>query len=127
MLNPHRGEMPSEVTLDDRGKHRDPILVALAAANDDLVRGEVDVLDPEPAAFEDPEPGSIEQAGHETRHALEPIEDGSDLFTAEDDWQTPGAFGAHDLIEPGQRDSEHVPVEEQDGAQGLILRGGGHL
>src|SRR5262245_66605802 len=92
MLNPHRGEMPSEVTLDDRGKHRDPILVALAAANDDLVRGEVDVLDPEPAAFEDPEPGSIEQAGHETRHALEPIEAGSGLLMVWDELTNAGAF-----------------------------------
>lgn len=49
--------MSPEIYLGDGGEHRDPVLVALAAANDDLAGGEVDVLDSEPAALENPAPG----------------------------------------------------------------------
>jgi hypothetical protein len=40
-------------------------LVTLAAADDDLVGGELDVLDAESAALEDPQPGAVERACHE--------------------------------------------------------------
>src|SRR5436853_4035860 len=43
-----------EVTLDHFRKHRDAVLVTLPAADDDLVGGEVHVLNAKPAALEDP-------------------------------------------------------------------------
>jgi len=76
MLSVDGLEVPREVGLGGGGEHRDPILVALAAADDDLVGGEVDVLDAEPAALEHPELGAVEQAGHEARHAVELLEHG---------------------------------------------------
>src|SRR5439155_7560490 len=50
MLRPHGLEMTSEIHLGHGGQHRHPILVALATSHDDLVRREVDVLDPQAAA-----------------------------------------------------------------------------
>jgi hypothetical protein len=55
MLSVDSLEVPREVGLGGGGEHRDPVLVAFAAADDDLVGGEVDVLDSEPAALEYPE------------------------------------------------------------------------
>src|SRR5713101_5708462 len=51
MLLPHGLQMTSEIRLDHGGQHRHPVLVALAASHDDLIRREVDVLDPQAAAL----------------------------------------------------------------------------
>src|SRR6266481_7431202 len=45
-------EVGHQVGLDDSGQHRDPILVAFAAAHDDLVGVEVYILDAQPTALE---------------------------------------------------------------------------
>jgi len=100
MLGSDDVEVPREVRLGDAREHGDPVLVALAAADDDLVGGEVDVLDAEPAALEHPEPGTVEQAGHEARHAVEPLEHGANLLTRENDGEPLGALRAHDAVEP---------------------------
>jgi hypothetical protein len=48
------------------------------------------------------------------------------LVAGEDDRQALRALRAHDAIEPGQVGLQHVPVQEQEGAQGLVLGRGGH-
>src|SRR5215831_4039275 len=48
----HEVQMPSQVGRDDARQGRHPILVALAAADDDLVALEVNVLHPEARALE---------------------------------------------------------------------------
>jgi hypothetical protein len=45
-------EVPGEVGLDDAREQGDPVLVALAAADNDLVAGEIEILDAEPTALE---------------------------------------------------------------------------
>jgi hypothetical protein len=37
-----------------------------------------------------------------------------------------GPLGAHDRAEPGEIDLEHLTVQEQERAEGLVLRGGRH-
>jgi hypothetical protein len=68
MLGSDGLEVPCQIDLDHSGQHRDAIPVALAAADDDLVRGEVDVLDAEPTALEHPKPSAVQQACHEPWH-----------------------------------------------------------
>jgi hypothetical protein len=46
-------QMAAEICFGDGREHGDPILIALAATDDDLVSREVDVLDPEATALED--------------------------------------------------------------------------
>src|SRR5258706_12014722 len=96
--------MLPEVSLQDARKHRHAILVALAAADHDLARGEIDVLDPEPAAFEDAKPGAVEEPGHETGRAVEPLEHRTHFVARQDHRQALGPPGAHDPVEPGQVD-----------------------
>src|SRR2546427_12040509 len=79
--------MGHEVGLDDGWQHRDPVLVSLTPAHDDLVGVEVHVLDPQPTALEHPEPGPVEQTTHQTWHAVELSEHGADLLAGQDDWQ----------------------------------------
>ena len=101
--------------------------VALAAADHDLVGGEVNILDAEPAALEHPEPGAVEQAGHEVRHTVEPLEHPAHLCPREYHGEPHGALRAHDAVQPRQIDLQHLLVEEQEGAQGLVLGRGGDL
>ena len=77
--------------------------------------------------LEHPEPGAVEQAGHEAWHPLEPLEHGANLVARQENRQPLRALGAHDPVEPGKVDLQHVSVQEQEGAQGLVLGGGGHL
>jgi hypothetical protein len=109
VLDPHRYEVHGQIRLGDGWEHREPIFVALAATDGDLIGGEVDVLGAEPATLEHPEPSAVEQAGHEARHPLEPLEHGADFVAGEDDWQPVGALCAH---EPGEVDVEDVAIQE---------------
>jgi hypothetical protein len=49
---------------------------------------------------------------------------GGNLPPSEDDRQVPGLFGAHDTVQPVERVPEHFSIEEQQRAQGLVLRRG---
>ena len=126
MLDPHRFEVRGQIGLGHGRQHCDGVLVALAAADDELVGREVDVLNAEAAALEPPEPGAVEQAGHGAWHALQPLEHRPDLVAGEDDRQPVAALGTHDPVQPGQVDLQHIPVQEQEGAQRLVLGRGGH-
>jgi len=118
-------EVAPEVVLDCRRQHRPAVLVALAASNHDQVGAEIHVLHAETTALENAEAGAIEEAGHEPRWAGEPLEHGPHLVAGENDWQSLGSLCAHDVVEPRQVDRQHVTIEEQERAQGLVLGGGG--
>jgi hypothetical protein len=59
------GDVPGQVRLDDGRQHGRPVLVALAATDDDLVGAEVNVLDAKMTALEHPQTRPVQQAGHE--------------------------------------------------------------
>lgn len=61
VLGANRFEMPAEIGLGDGRWHRDPVLVALAPADGELVGDEVGVLDSQAAAFGDARAGPVEQ------------------------------------------------------------------
>ena len=49
-----------------------------------------------------------------------------DLVAGEDGGQAFWSSGGGDAVEGRQRDVQHIPVEEEDGAAGDVLGGGGH-
>lgn len=115
------GDVADQVALDDGRQHRHSVLIALAGADDDLIAGEVDVLDPEAAALEHAQACSVEQAGHESGWAGEAVEERAHLVAREDHRESHGALGADDVVEPRQIDAEDVAVEEEKRAQRLVL------
>jgi hypothetical protein len=127
MLLLHRFEMRGQVCLHHAREHRHPVLVALASPHDDLVPGKVDVLHPEVGALEQPEAGAVEQQGHQASGASETADDGSDLTAGENDGKPLGALGPDDVVEPRHVLLEHVAVQEEHGAQRLVLGGRGHI
>ena len=56
--------------------------------------------------------------------AVEPLKDGANLVTRQDDGQMLGPLGADDVVEPRELDAEHLAIEEEQGAQRLVLGGG---
>ncbi len=79
-----------EVGLERGGKHRDAVLLALAVADEDLVAGEVEVLDAQAQRFHEPEARAVEQGRDEARLAAEAGEDAADLVAREDDGEARG-------------------------------------
>lgn len=123
VLPTHPLEMCRQGLLDGGREHADAILASLAVADDDLVGGEVDVLHAQAAALEQAEAGPVEQDGHEPAHAAEFAKHGVDLLASEDDRQGLGPLRPDDLVEPRQVDTQHRPIEEEQGAQRLVLGG----
>ena len=123
VLPAHPLEVPKQVCLHRGRQHGGAILMPLAVADGELVRCEVHVLHPQATAFQQPQPGAIQQDRHEPRDAIEALEDGADLLARHDDGEPLRALRAYEVVEPGQLDAEHVAVQEQQGTQGLVLRG----
>jgi hypothetical protein len=122
-------ELALEVGAGGAGKHDDAVLVALAAADDDLPAGQENVLDAEPATFEQAQAAAVQQAGHEAEEAISPRdegEDGGDLLGGEDHREAFGSAGA-DGVEATEIDVEDLLVEEQQRVEGLVLGAGGDI
>ena len=65
MEGPNPLQMRLEQGPDAFGKHGHAVLGALGVAHRDLTHVEIDVLDPEPEAFHQPEAGTVEQGRHD--------------------------------------------------------------
>jgi len=58
---------------------------------------------------------------------VEPLEDGTDLVPRQHDGQVLEPLGPDNIVEPRELDAEHFAIEEEQGAQGLVLGGGRDL
>jgi hypothetical protein len=119
-------EMSSQLNENDPRQGRDPILVALASADPELAPTEVDVLHPEAGALQEAQTRAVQEDGHQPRHAVESSDDGAYFIASEDHGKSSGASGTNEILDPRHVGAENVPVEEQDGAEGLVLRGRGN-
>jgi hypothetical protein len=113
-----------EVARGAGRKHGAAVAGALAAADEDLVAAEVDVLNAQPATLQQAEAGAVQQRGHQRGGAVDARENGAHFLTREHDGDVQGALGAHDLGQPRKIDLEHVAIQEQERRERLVLRGG---
>lgn len=120
---------PLEVFLEGLdegiGENGDAVLCAFSVADEDDMLVEVEVLHAEADAFHEAEAGAVEEFGHQLVGAGEAGDDAEDLFVGEDGGEALGAFGADGAGGEVEFDAEHFAVEEEDGAEGLVLGGGG--
>lgn len=103
-------------------KHGDAVRAALAFAHDDLVAGEVEILDAQAKALEEPQLRAVEQRPHDPCRAGQRAEQAFHCGAREHDRQAPRAAGPHDIVEPAGIATQHIAVEEQQSRQRLILR-----
>jgi hypothetical protein len=110
--------------LDQLRQQCHPVLESLAVPYRDLVRPEVDVLDPEPETFPEPEAGPIHKTGHYPHAAFKAPEYGSGFLLGHDDRQALWPSGPNEIAQFADLAPEQATVEKQNGAQSLILGGG---
>jgi hypothetical protein len=116
-----------KIGLDGHRQHPHPVPGTHARTHHDLVRCEVDVFHAQPRPFQHAESRPVQEERQQTGYARELAEDGSNLFAAQDDRQTPGALRVHDAVQPRDLLTKHLAVQEQQRAQRLVLGGGRHL
>lgn len=107
--------------LGHRGKRCGAILHSLALPHENLAAVEVDVLHAQAAAFQQPEPGPVEESGLEVGRACELGQQGAGLVAGQHHGKTVRAPRAHDVLEPRQVALEDLPVQEQESRQCLVL------
>jgi hypothetical protein len=105
-------------------QQRQPILSAFALANDNMPGGEIEVFDPQLSAFQQTQTGTVEQAGHKLWNPAHLCESGLRLLSREHDRKTAGTPWPRKLVDPRGFNAENVLVQEHDGAEGLLVRGG---
>jgi len=108
------------------GQHGDAIIAAFAVADDDLVVVEVDVFDAKAKTFHKAQAAAIENLSHKFIDAAKVGNDGAGFVFGEDGGDAFVFFGAQGG-KGGffELDLEDVTVEEENGAEGLVLGGGG--
>ena len=127
MLDADELQVPGEVLLQAGRQQRHAVLLPLPVSHEELMRGEVHVLGSQAGTFQQPQAGAIEQGGHQAGRPLEALEDGGHLRAREDNGKPLGSLRVDEVVQPREGLAEHLFVEEQQGAQGLVLGGGGHL
>jgi len=119
------GEMGLERCVQTDRQEGDSLAHAFAFADADLVVAEIDVFDPEAQDFEEAEATAVEEVDHEPIIPFELGKDGPDFGAGKDDRKlrrAPDAFHAGEVLELPLED---LPIKEEEGAEGLILGGGG--
>jgi len=120
---------PFEVVLEGGveagGEDREAFVVAFWFADEDLAVVEVQIFDPQAEAFHEAQAAAVEELGHELVFAGEVAEDQAGFVAPEDggDAACGASAGGADRSLEGQ--AEDGAVQEEDGAEGLILGGGG--
>ena len=109
----HSPDLPCQRRLRDCREKPDPVTIALAGPDHELVRFEVDVLHAQLCALEEPEPRAIEQEDHQSGYPSHLLEDGAHLCPRKNHGQAQGTLRVYDAVKPADRASQHLPVEEE--------------
>jgi len=120
----HTLDLTPQVGDDGLREGNDAILFPFAIAHSDGLVFEVNILDAQADTFHQAQARAIEQLCHEFVDAVELGDDTQGLVAGEDSGEAFRSFGT------GEEDGldvlvQDVAVEEEDGAEGLILGGSG--
>ena len=120
------GEVFAHRRNDAVWEHGDAIVSAFSIVDKDAMIFKVNVLDAKAQTFHEAESGAVHNLRHKFVWACHVGDDGAHFFYGENVGDSFSFFGS-DEVEGGlvEFDVEGVAVEEEDGADGLILGGGG--
>src|SRR5713226_5764049 len=107
--------------------HRHTILGSFTIPNRDLAILKVHILDPQPNALHQPQPGAIEEAGHQPVAPVKMRQDMSYLTLGKDDGQACRLLRALKIVHPLKVLLQDFAVQKDQRAQCLILSGGRDL
>src|SRR5277367_2144125 len=103
-------------------EERGAIMLALATTHRDLMALEVDILDADGQRFEEAEAAAIQDFGEQAERELQVIEERHDLAAREDRREMVRPAGPLQVEELRHVETEDAAVEEDESAEGLILR-----
>jgi hypothetical protein len=108
-------------------QHRQPIPPPLPIPDPQLPPLEIDVLNPQPQRLEQPQPAAPQQQRHDPRIPLEPRQHALHFFDRQHHGNPNRPPRPHHLPERPELPSDHIPIEEEQRIQRLILRPRRHV
>jgi hypothetical protein len=110
--------------IPQRGRqHGHSILAPLAVADDQKILRKVDISDPEPQRFQEPQPRSVQQSRNEDRRRLQLSEHPLRLVSREHDRKPARPFRTNHMLQVGERLLQDVTVQKDQRVQRLVLGG----
>jgi len=106
------GELPLQRLAQCFRKHHHPILGALSLANDDHRSVEVDILGPQPQAFEQAHARPIQGTCDHAMGAIDRGQETRDLLARQHRGHTYPGLRAAQVLHPGQLLAQNLPIEE---------------
>ena len=116
-------EMRTQPRREIARQHRHTILRALAVAHDDFAAREFDVLHAKAHTFHDAHARAVEQRADQPVRPLETNQNVRHLLSSEHDRQVRRRLCRLNAFQPGKLDRQDFPVQEQQRAARLVLRG----
>jgi hypothetical protein len=120
---PDEAQMLLERQDQALGQHGDAVFFPFAVADEDGPLGKVNVLDAQAQALHEAQASAVEQPGHQLVSARQVAQDAVNLVFSQDGGQAFGLFGASGVDGAVEVLVEHVAVEKEQGAEGLLLDG----
>ena len=114
--------MPLQRADQARWQHGNPVLVALAAADYELAARKVHVFHAQRQCLRQTQASTVKYSDDQARMPLELGIDALDFLLRQHHRQALRTPRPYDRIQQWQLDPEHMPVQEQQGLQRLILR-----
>lgn len=108
-------------------KRNGAVVLPFCIAHNDLMTGNVNILDAQSKAFHEPQAGAEEELHHESGDAVHPRDHRHGFGSGKDRRKPFWFFGADDVGGEIELPLEHVPVKEEDGAESLVLGGSGDV
>ena len=94
------------------GQHCYAIFTALASVDSNGPARDIQVAHPQAQTLHGPKPTAIKQPHGQLRVATTCRQQALSLSTVEYHWNPAFGLGAHNVIEPGQINFQHMPIQE---------------
>ncbi len=108
-------------------QHGEAVFIALAAADGELALLKIKVFDAQPETLGEAQAAAVEQLGHQLVGLGQLGDDPAGFSDGEDDGQMFGFLGAKGVDGASEFLAQDFPVEKEQGGEGLVLGGGGHV
>jgi hypothetical protein len=105
-------------------QHGDAVFLALTIPHNDVMRGKIQVCDTETQPLEQTQPGTVASGAHDPGDTRALAQHLGNLVLGEDHWATLRLLGPHNVVPPADVVRASLLRQQQDGAEGLALRGG---
>lgn len=116
-----------EIKENTLGKRNGAVTLAFRITHNDLMAAKINILDTQPQAFHQSEPGTEEELHQEARDAIHFCDHRHSFRLGEDRGKAFRLFGAEDVGRKINFLVKNIPVKKEDGTESLVLGGSRHI